>query len=287
MKSRIDIIGIGPPKCATTLFAEQIREIENIILPAEKELVFFSSEKRFSKGYDYYHSFFPDFRDEGKYIEISVDYFYDSEKVSKRLEDYSKHLILFCILRHPVDRACSHLLWLSQIRYPNVSLDKVLEKHSEIVGASLYSEHLEVFRKRFQNRISVIDYEYFIARQRCVLQEFLTLIGLDSYVVPQKMKNKKIGATIAPHCRGLESLRVYLFKLLRRHGLSSLISWSRTVGLSGVYRKLNSRPKQLVPSELRSIIESKLRVESNLYQTRKKKFIESGRSVLWLEEYND
>lgn len=287
MKSKIDIIGIGPPKCATTLFAEQIRGIGNIFLPAEKELVFFSSEKRFSKGYNYYHSYFPDLKGEGKYIEISVDYFYGSEKVSRRMKEYNKDLVLFCILRHPVDRACSHLLWLSQIRYPNIPLDRILEKHPEIVGASLYSKHLEVFQKRFQNKIGVIDYDNFIAKQGYVLQEFLNTIVQGSYVVPENMENKKIGVTIAPRSRTLEFLRVYSFKLLRRHGLSSLISWSRSVGLSGAYRKLNSRPKQLVPFEVQSIIEHSLEVESALFKARKKKFIESGRSVLWLEEYND
>jgi len=108
---------IGAAKSGTSSLAFMLKQHPQIFLPSNKEPHFFSDDKRYSKGIEWYlDSFFSGSESFGIRLDASNAYLVWSEKTVKRLlKIYEKpeKLKFIALLRDPVARAFSHF-WMAK-----------------------------------------------------------------------------------------------------------------------------------------------------------------------------
>lgn len=105
MRSRIDFLGIGAQRAATTWLHKCLKRHPQIRLPtSKKEVHFFNRE--YERGLDWYYSQFG--RRESNQIvgEITPNYL-NVEEAAERIQCHFPETKLFCILRDPLHRAHS------------------------------------------------------------------------------------------------------------------------------------------------------------------------------------
>jgi hypothetical protein len=97
---------IGVQKAGTTALHNYLSQHPSIRSPTTKEIHFFNSDLRYSKGIDYYHSKFPLTDDGSLFIDASGGYLI-SNIAYKRIYKYNPKIKMIVLLRDPVDRAYS------------------------------------------------------------------------------------------------------------------------------------------------------------------------------------
>ncbi|WP_158541334.1 sulfotransferase [Ruegeria sp. A3M17] len=103
--AKVDFIGIGAQKAATTWLHHVLSGHHSILTSETKELNFFTAN--YDRGYTWYESCFEASTDSAIRGECSPTYFF-SRDAAERAARYSPELKLICILRDPIDRAFSN-----------------------------------------------------------------------------------------------------------------------------------------------------------------------------------
>ena len=101
---------VGALKSGTTSLFHYARDHPDIWMPLQKELHFFSVDDYWDRGLGWYESFFRDCTGEKAVGEASVSYMRYPEfpGVPERIHSVIPEARLICVLRNPIDRACSH-----------------------------------------------------------------------------------------------------------------------------------------------------------------------------------
>lgn len=234
-------IGIGAPKAATTWLIEALRTHPEIAIPAEKELVFFSVDKRYDEGTLWYEKKFSNISHK-VCGEFSVSYLGASEKSAKRIFDFCPNVKIICILRNPVQRAWSYYKWLRQVKNYKHSFTYFMKNHKHSVNDGLYYKHLVNFKKYFNdNQILILNYDNIIIDPKREIQLVYKFLNVDAAFNSPHEKTI-IGRTINPRFRSLEFIRNKIFQYLRKNEkLSRIIVLSKRYGLSNLYRIINNK----------------------------------------------
>lgn len=141
-----DFICIGVAKAGTTSLHHALLNHPGIFLPKIKETFFFSSDKKFAKGINWYlNEYFSAAQRNVLMGEIAATYLYHGERVAKRLfEVYEgKPPKIIVIFRDPVHRAYSQYWHMRRIGWETLSFADALEAEGE-------RREIE-FRKNLQN----------------------------------------------------------------------------------------------------------------------------------------
>jgi hypothetical protein len=181
-----DFIIIGAQKSGTTWLWDMLDQHPDTSLPSEKEIHYFGSSELYSKGFDWYLSYFNGL-DPGKIIgEASTSYFYDRapywynnsdqiefddalpllpDLISQRLPDVK----FIVILRDPVYRAISaYFHWMMQGKLsPSLGLKKVATEQPKrrILEYGLYAKWLRVWSESVtSDRLRIFFYEEHIKK---------------------------------------------------------------------------------------------------------------------------
>ena len=105
----VDFLIVGAQKCGTTSLHRYLSAHPQIEMPRSKELDFFSNDKYFSKGLEYYQGFFAHLEDQNILSgEASPQYMYCDIAPQRISAAYPDVRLIMC-LRDPVERAISHL----------------------------------------------------------------------------------------------------------------------------------------------------------------------------------
>ena len=238
----IDFLGIGAPKCATTWLAACMSDHPQIFMPPEKEVSFFSSIKQWTGDYSDYLNLFKEAKKKQKTGEFSVTYLGAGEICASRIYDFNKKLKLIVVLRDPVKRSYSHYNWLKQLGRVNENTDffKALEKEPRIITDSFYGKNLKVYLKYFPKQsFLVINFDDIKNNPELVLNKVYKFLDVDPNF-KSSMTKDIIGKTIKVKYRFLENIRMKTFKILRKSKNSNLIFYIKKLGISNLYRKINS-----------------------------------------------
>lgn len=102
-----DFLIIGAQKAGTTALFHYLKMHPNIKASNPKEIHFFNCDNRFARGYDFYHSFFPQ-KTSGtdKTFEASGSYLAHG-RAPERIFKYNPALKLIVLVRDPAERAFS------------------------------------------------------------------------------------------------------------------------------------------------------------------------------------
>ena len=103
---KVNLLVIGTQKAGTTSLYEYIRQHPDIYFSDVKEVTYFVEDALYSKGEDYYHSFFTKIENE-KIIASSYVHMLPCKKCPGRVKEYNPDMKFIVMLREPVSRAYS------------------------------------------------------------------------------------------------------------------------------------------------------------------------------------
>ncbi len=138
---KLDFIIVGAMKAGTSSLAFQLKDNPQVCIPL-KELHFFDNEDNFSKGVEWYESFFKDCSSSGIIGEKTPTYSY-SEKVPKRIFDYNPEVKIVWIFRNPVDRAYSNYWHAVKAGVENLSFEKAVKLESKRIEQDIFKGYLK------------------------------------------------------------------------------------------------------------------------------------------------
>lgn len=141
--TKIDFIGIGVMKSATTWIYSILEDHEQVNVSCPKELDYFSREHNYSKGDNWYHKQFDinGLLDKNMISgEISPSYMHNP-LTPFRVQKYNKDIKIIVALRDPIKRAFSnhlHLVRRNVVKGSDLSFEYGLERFQMYIEQSKY-----------------------------------------------------------------------------------------------------------------------------------------------------
>ncbi len=164
---KLDFVGIGAQRSATTWLAECLREHPEICLAHPKELEFFNGP-RFSHGLAWYKKHF-NFKKGNKIRgEFTSTYIYSRETAERIKNAFPSTKIVVC-LRNPINRHISH-------------------KMAKPLDRGLYYSHLQHYFDLFpKENILVMIYEDIAKNPQVFISQVYNFVGVRSDFTPKSL----------------------------------------------------------------------------------------------------
>jgi hypothetical protein len=234
-------------------------EHPQICMP-QKEINFFSSERNWTRGYDWYESVFAECPTDAILGEFSTSYLSDAATPA-RIRSRYPDVKLIVSLRHPVDRAYSSYIndIVAGAVAPGTRFRDALRHHPEYLEKGRYSEHLGRYRDHFpREQLLILLFDDARRDPQSAIETVYRFVGADPSFRPT-MLDRRIGAGRVPRSGGIERRLRDTSAALRRHRLTRPVWWlTKRAGLGDRLRSLNTDPDgatALDPSERRALIQ--------------------------------
>jgi len=195
---KISFVGIGAQKAATTWIFKCLQEHPEIYVFEGKEIHFFSDNKKFSRGKDWYYSFFKKGNSKKVIGEISTTYL-SSPEAPQRIKDTLGNIKIVVSLRNPVERSYSHYLHkistglLSQ----NNRIYEAVKKFPDIIENSMYGKLIEKYFNAFpRENILILFFEDIKSDPELTIKKLYRFLEVNDSFRPRGI-NKKYHTTAA------------------------------------------------------------------------------------------
>jgi hypothetical protein len=251
---KIDFIGIGAPKAATTWISECLREHPEICMSSEKEVNFFNNDFLFKKGLSYYSRFFKDCPKNKIKGEYSTNYMC-FPKSAKRIHDCFPNVKLIVSLRDPKGRAYSHYKYAVQ-KKGRISFYKdfedALSKDYLLVEKGFYFKQLKEYFNLFpKENILILLYGDIKKNPKEIIRKIYSFLGVKNISFVPKSLNKKV---LKSSRLSTEAKFPFLNSFFYRVKIFlSRISFLRNILDSGFFHSLGRflimKNKKTIPSE--------------------------------------
>lgn len=246
-------IGIGAEKCGSTWLHELLKQHPKIYMPLRrKELDFFNLN--YSKGLEWYESFFPNPQDASVYDaigEISPRYLNFPECAS-RIATVKSIRKLIVILRNPLNRAYSHYGHIVRLQNYSKSFEEFILDHPKVITNGFYAKNLNYFLQYYsQNQICCIIFEEVVNDIGCTKKKIARFLEIQDSEFPEAAGLKKANETYIPRLKRLNQLSSQMTGNLRNLNLDWIINVARAVGFKKVLR-IGSKSLEPMPEEMRS-----------------------------------
>lgn len=188
---RLDFVGIGVHKSATTWLCDMLRRHPALFIPKEKELMFFNRFShfgrprpwRFQRGRGYYARFFHGATAGQLRGEFSNQYMQE-EDVAERIHATFPEVKILAMLRNPIDRVHSHYWFLREQlndaeRAPTLE-EAIARDPAEYLERGLYHRKLMPYILRFaRGRILIMLHEGVHADRLGTLRDVCSFLEVD------------------------------------------------------------------------------------------------------------
>ncbi|MBU0732187.1 sulfotransferase domain-containing protein [Patescibacteria group bacterium] len=183
---KLDFVGIGATKCATTWIYECLAEHPDICMSNIKDTGFFSHDENYNKGLDYYFStYYNQCKDNQIKGEFTTDYFND--KCAARFKENFPDIKILVCLRKPIDRSMSffyHAKFDSHHDLKDFD-DLIKADTNQILEDSLYAKRLKYYYELFgREKIKVLIYEDIKNDPVAFQQSIFKFLGVNDNFVP-------------------------------------------------------------------------------------------------------
>lgn len=180
MIKKPNFLYIGPDKTGSSWLFELLRSHPECFVPACKDIYFF--DRHYSRGLDWYLSFFKNARASAKAIgELSHDYLF-SEDAANRIAHDLPQVKLITSLRHPIERTYSHYLYMVRSGQTRLTFEEALILHPELIKNSMYYSHLSKYLELFPAyRIKVLWFDDLQTSPRKFAKECLEFLGIGEH----------------------------------------------------------------------------------------------------------
>ena len=237
-----DFIGLGAQKAGTSWIYGCLYEHAQLCLPV-KEIHFFSRDRHYAKGIEWYEEYFSSCSPDLLKGELSTSYLY-SPDAAKRIYEYRPGVKLIACLRNPITRAFSNYqndIMAGQVS-PNIPFERAVEKHPEYLEQGFYSQQLSHYFKRFdQGQLLLLIYEDSRKDALKFIQTIFHFLDVDPHFVPG-MFERQVNVAHVPRSVALERLMHWTSGTLRKKRLSSLVWRIKLLGLQDWIYRLNTKP---------------------------------------------
>jgi Sulfotransferase domain len=138
---------IGAMKSATSTIYEQLSRQPGIFLPELKEPNFFSDDRQYARGLDWYEGLFNAAQASDLLGEASTHYtkLPTYPQTIARMRDCLDHPRLIYVMRHPVDRMISQYVHQWSEGEIHCGLDEAVTRYPELTAYSCYARQLAPF----------------------------------------------------------------------------------------------------------------------------------------------
>lgn len=200
---------IGAAKAGTTWLYSCLKPHQQVFIPGNKEIHFFSYDNLFQKGEDWYTSFFEGSAGKLAIGEISPSYL-SHQKAPQRIYNFNPSAKIVCILRNPVQRAYSH--YCMDLRKGKLSkdIDKGLNLETPYVQWGLYYKQILDFKQYFDNRqLKVFFFDDLKKDPRKLVLDLYSYLDINTNFEPETLYVRKNTAREMPRFP-------YLYRQLKR-----------------------------------------------------------------------
>lgn len=251
-------IFLGAQKSGSSWLYACLFEHPEIYAPI-KEVHFFSRERNWSKGFDWYENLFSKAPSNAKIGEFSTSYLF-SEDAAERI--YSKYpgVKLIACLRHPVERAYSN--YLNSVRsgelLSNVTFKEAINLYPDIINQGHYKIQIDRYLKLFHgNQLLILIYEDIAREPNKFLDVVYKYLGINNEFFASNI-NKRINRARIPKSVWIERCIENTASLLRRLGLNKVVWSVKNMGLPEFIRSLNTNAESAIhnktPDDIRNYL---------------------------------
>ena len=236
-----DFIGLGAQRTGTSWIYACLYEHPQICIPI-KEIHFFSRERHWSKGYEWYESRFAACPPEALAGEFSTSYLPDPDAAVRMHQRYPG-VKLIVSLRNPVDRAYSNYLNLikaGQVN-PAMSFKDALDEHPEFVEQGYYATWLSRYLQFFsREQILVLIYEDISVSPLSFIAAIYQFIGVEPSFVPS-MAHTRVNVGRVPRVVFWDRLLTRGSDILKAARMERLWWLAKKAGVGDKLRSVNTR----------------------------------------------
>ncbi|QTN38482.1 sulfotransferase [Cryomorphaceae bacterium] len=284
---RVEVIGVGPPKTATTWVADILRDHPQVYVPIEKELHYFNPFQHYHRDVPnrnaaqppaWYHAFFKEASPELVWAEFTVSYF-EFSGCAQAIFDYNPEAKIIISLREPVARAFSHFLFLQNrgVIGPE-DFELHVARDPYVLEVSTYANRLEEYLSVFpQDQVLVLLHEDLKKDAQAFYRSIADFLDLDKDVEVDLERVSNAATKVKSHKVNQAYMRLRDF--MHRYKLHGILDFSQKIGLTRflewIRDDLNMSPNTKapkMPQELKAkyssrFAEDKKRVEALLNRT--------------------
>lgn len=183
---------IGAMKSATTSLQEQLEQQPGIFMCDPKEPNFFSDDRQYQKGINWYAGLFSGAAAGDLLGEASTHYtkLPTYPQCITRMREHLPDLKLIYVMRHPVDRLVSHYIHEWSMGNISVPIDEALHNHPEMVAYSQYVMQLAPYFTTYgQAAVLPVFFDRLVKEPQAELERVCRFIGYKG--APQWVHNLK------------------------------------------------------------------------------------------------
>lgn len=213
---------IGVPRAGTTWLHEVLAAHPDVGVPQHrKELHYF--DRNFSRGCDWYASYFEGLGDRSRRGEVTPSYLY-VEDLARRIETVPTIRQLIVVLRDPVERLISHYRWRVRQDGFQGGLADFVEVYPEAIDWGDYLRHLERLSAWVRSeRLLVLSYEALHDPDSAELDRLAAFLGISAGPF-RRASRQRVNVSRPPRSRWLWKGGVRLARWLRDHRMDRLVN---------------------------------------------------------------
>lgn len=234
-----DFIGLGAQKAGTSWIYSCLYEHPQICMPL-KEIHFFSRQRNWSKGYEWYEEVFEPCSPDVKAGEFSTTYLFDPLTPERIYQRYP-YVKLIASLRNPVERAYSNYMNTikSGVVHRDVLFEEAVKSHPEYIEQGRYATQLRRYLQCFpREQFLLLVYEDCLTHPLEFIQSIYRFLEIDTGFVPS-MLHKKVNVSEVPRFVFLERSLIRISQFLQYKGFRKLWWAAKKIGIANVIRKFN------------------------------------------------
>lgn len=177
---KIDFIGVGLPRAATTWMDKNLREHPQICMSLYKEPAYFNHN--YHKGLEWYKNFFKYAKEEQIKGEYTPGCFFGGEQVINRIKEHNENIKIIICLRNPIERAYSSYVFQKR-RGEKASFFKPLEAFKKgVIADAKYAPHLENWLNNFPRKNILFLFFEDIEKDPCkFINKICNFLGVEQY----------------------------------------------------------------------------------------------------------
>ena len=186
MNQQPDFLIIGAMKCATSTLHDQLAMQPGIFMTELKEPNFFSNDKQYAKGLDWYSSHFQDAKKTDICGESSTHYtkLPTYPDTVERIYKQFPNIKLIYVMRHPIDRLVSQYIHEWSQKVICVDINQAISQYPELIEYSLYSKQLKPYLETFgREQILPVFFESLLSNKQEELERISHFIGYQQHPI--------------------------------------------------------------------------------------------------------
>ncbi|MBD3311263.1 MAG: hypothetical protein GF349_02045 [Candidatus Magasanikbacteria bacterium] len=203
---KVDFIGIGAQKCATTWVAKCLSQHPQICFPKNKELHFYNKKANFYherkdwqylKGISWYLDQFKHCSIASIKGEFSTHYHHDP-KTPALIKEHFPNIKLIFIVRNPTERLISSYFQgkfdgKRKRKLPDIK--KIIKEKTDFIETGFYIDHIKRYLRYFsKEQLLILIYEDIKRDPQKFIKSIYNFLNVDDNFVPESL-NKRVNVT--------------------------------------------------------------------------------------------